>query len=204
MGGGPLFWVGAGFSIDRLTNSPPTIGSQVTARFKSSSSSDDRVLHGCLGQDTPPDWGNGSVALNKQNQSAHRRDGHIKQWGRRSGGMDLSKIGRPQEFFIAFDVANYHPTPGQETPYRAGWQRAADQIEAKADRKFGRRRGLRVLGSGILALSLGIGVAYGTGLLTGGRLSLLVVTPIGAGVVGIVTGIVMMITGENDEARPDA
>jgi hypothetical protein len=98
----------------------------------------------------------------------------------------------------------YHPTPRQETPYRAGWQRAADQIEAKADRKFGRRRGIRVLASGILALSLGIGVAYGTDLLTGGHVSLIVVTPIGAGVVGIVTGIVMTITGENDEARPDS
>lgn len=56
----------------------------------------------------------------------------------------------------------YRPHPGQETAYRAGWQRAADKVAAKADRKFGRRRGIKVFGSGVTLLLLGLGVAYGT------------------------------------------
>src|SRR4051812_17101277 len=49
---------------------------------------------------------------------------------------------------------SYHPALGNETAYRAGWQAAADKFDAKADRKFGRRRGLRVLGSGFALLSV--------------------------------------------------
>jgi hypothetical protein len=98
----------------------------------------------------------------------------------------------------------YRPSPGQETAYRAGWQGAADKLTAKADRKFGRRRGIRVLWSGVILILVGLGVAYGTEGITSGRFTLIWGTPLGLGVVNIVLGIVMLLTGENDEARPDA
>jgi len=85
---------------------------------------------------------------------------------------------------------------------RAGWQAATDKLEAKADRKFGRRRGLRVLESGVVLLSLGLGIAYGTTSATNNHVTVLVYTPIGLGALNIVVGIVMIITGNNDEARP--
>ena len=43
-------------------------------------------------------------------------------------------------------MQRYRPTAGQETAYRAGWQMAANKRAAKADRKFGRRRGLILWG----------------------------------------------------------
>jgi hypothetical protein len=99
---------------------------------------------------------------------------------------------------------SYHPTIGNETAYRAGWQAAAGKLDAKADRKFGRRRGLRVLGAGVVTLFVGLGIAYVTASATNGRVTLLAFAPIGLGALNIVLGIVMLITGSNDEARPDA
>lgn len=98
----------------------------------------------------------------------------------------------------------YRPRVGQETAYRAGWQGAADKLTAKADRKFGRRRGIKVFGSGVTLLLLGLGVAYGTEGITNGKFTLLWVTPLGLGAVNIVLGIVMFLTGDGDEARPGA
>jgi hypothetical protein len=97
---------------------------------------------------------------------------------------------------------NYHPQGGKETEYRAGWQAASEKVEAKADRKFGRRRGLIVLGSGIALLLVGLAIAYGTLNATKGHVVLIAYTPIGLGVMNIVIGIVMIMTGYNDEARP--
>jgi hypothetical protein len=97
---------------------------------------------------------------------------------------------------------SYRPSPGNETAYRAGWQAAFDTLEAKEDRKFGRRRGLRVLGSGVVLLIIGLGIGYGSLTATNGRVAVLVYGPIGLGILNIVIGIAMMITGENDEARP--
>jgi hypothetical protein len=102
---------------------------------------------------------------------------------------------------VAIRPGAYHPTAGSETAYRAGWQKSADKLEAKADRKFGRRRGLRVLGSGIVLLSLGLFIAFGTGSAT--PVTVIVLTPLGIGAVNTVLGIFMLITGENDEARPE-
>jgi hypothetical protein len=51
-----------------------------------------------------------------------------------------------------------------------------------------------------LAIGLGIGYATLTG--TNGRVAVLVYVPIGLGALNTVIGIVMMIIGENDEARP--
>jgi len=102
----------------------------------------------------------------------------------------------------AIGPGNYHPTPGYETAYRAGWQAAANRIEAIADRKFGRRRGLEVLGSGVASLLIGIGIAVLVNSGTGGHVTLIVVAPLGMGVIGIVVGLAMIFTGENDEARP--
>jgi len=95
----------------------------------------------------------------------------------------------------------YHPAVGSETAYRAGWQKAADKLEAKVDRKFGRRRGLRVLGSGVVLLLIGLAVAFGTRSVS--HVTVLVVAPLGLGAVNIVLGIVMLITGTTDEARPE-
>jgi hypothetical protein len=95
----------------------------------------------------------------------------------------------------------YNPTVGSETAYRAGWQNAADKLDAKADRKFGRRRGLEVLGSGIVLLSAGLVVAFVSGSVS--RITVLEVAPLGLGVVNIVVGIAMLITGTTDEARPE-
>jgi len=101
----------------------------------------------------------------------------------------------------AIRAETYHPTVGSETAYRAGWENAAHKLEAKADRKFGRRRGLRVLGSGVVLLLIGLAIAFGTGSLT--HVTVLVGVPLGLGAVNIVLGIVMLITGATDEARPD-
>ena len=98
----------------------------------------------------------------------------------------------------------YRPHPGQETAYRAGWQGAANKLTAKADRKFGRRRGIVVFVSGVAALLLGLGVAFVTQDMTNGKFTLLWVTPLGLGAVNIVLGIVMFLTGDSDLARPDA
>jgi hypothetical protein len=102
----------------------------------------------------------------------------------------------------AIRAGTYFPSPGNETAYRAGWQASMDNLEAKADRKFGRRRGLRVLGSGVILLSLGLGIAYGASSATSDHFTLLEYTPIGLGALNVVVGIVMIITGNNDEARP--
>lgn len=97
---------------------------------------------------------------------------------------------------------SYHPTVGNETAYRAGWQAAADKLDAKADRKFGRRRGLRVLGAGVATLLIGVGIAYASKSASNGHITLIVYAPIGLGAVNIFIGLVMIITGSNDEARP--
>ena len=97
---------------------------------------------------------------------------------------------------------SYRPSPGNETAYRAGWQAAVNKLEAKADRKFGRRRGLRVFGSGVVLFLLGIGFYFGTGGASGGHVRVIVVSPIAVGALNMVIGVVMMLTGENDEARP--
>ncbi len=100
----------------------------------------------------------------------------------------------------AIQPEKYRPVPGHENAYRAGWQKAADGLEATADRKFGRRRGLRVMLSGVGLLLFGLAVAAVTGSIT--RITLVMVVPLGLGVVNIIIGGVMMITGNNDEARP--
>ncbi len=73
-------------------------------------------------------------------------------------------------------------------------------LPPKADRKFGRRRGFRVLGSGVVLLSIGLAVAFATGT---SHVTVLLLTPLGLGVLNIVLGVVMLITGTNDEARPE-
>lgn len=102
----------------------------------------------------------------------------------------------------AIAASQYHPPAGYETAYRAGWQQAADRILGRASRKIGRKRGLKVLGSGILLLLLGGGIMLGTGALTGGRISLLWLTPFGLGAINVVIGIVMFLTGDSDEPKP--
>jgi hypothetical protein len=112
--------------------------------------------------------------------------------------QQTGKTGSP-----AIQPERYRPTAGNQTAYRAGWQAATDKFNAKADRKFGRRRGLRVLGSGIALLSIGGAIAFATQAATKGHLTLLVITPLGLGVLNVVLGMVMILTGSNDEARPE-
>jgi hypothetical protein len=57
------------------------------------------------------------------------------------------------------------------------------------------------LGSGVVLLLIGLAIAFGTGSLT--HVTVLVGVPLGLGAVNIVLGIVMLITGATDEARPD-
>ena len=101
---------------------------------------------------------------------------------------------------------NYRPVRGYETAYRAGWQAASSKLEARADRKFGRRRGVRVLGSGVAALFLTVGFAWMTGRTLNNHVMEWLLEhlylPIGLGAVNVVLGIVMILTGANDEARP--
>jgi hypothetical protein len=52
------------------------------------------------------------------------------------------------------EIGEYRPIPGHETAYRAGWQRASAKLRAKAERKGGRRRGLKVIGSGAFSRRL--------------------------------------------------
>lgn len=57
-----------------------------------------------------------------------------------------------------------------------------------------------MLGSGVVFLSIGLALAVGTASV--GHITVLVVTPLGLGVVNIVIGVVMLITG-TDEAKPE-
>lgn len=93
----------------------------------------------------------------------------------------------------------YRPTAENENAYRAGWQNASDKLEAAADRKFGRKRGLRVLLSGVGLLALGTAVALVSG--SAANVTVWYVTPLGLGAVNIIIGIAMIVTGTNDEAR---
>jgi hypothetical protein len=77
----------------------------------------------------------------------------------------------------------------------------ADKLDAKANRKLGRRRGLPVLGSGLLSLSIGLAGTFATSYLS--HTVWLVVAPLGLGVVNTVLGTAMLITGATDEARPE-
>jgi Ca2+/Na+ antiporter len=64
--------------------------------------------------------------------------------------------------------------------------------------------GLRVLGSGVVSLLIGIGIAAAANTVTRGHVTLIVLAPIGLGVVGIVIGFMMILTGETDDARADS
>ncbi len=98
----------------------------------------------------------------------------------------------------------YRPVPRCETAYRAGWQCAADELSARADRKFGRRRGAIVLGSGVAAIGAGLVLAYVTNWLSGGSFMFIWETLFGAGAVSVAIGLGMLVTGSGDEVRPDA
>jgi hypothetical protein len=119
-------------------------------------------------------------------------------------GYQACKEQARQTGSTAIRAGSYHPNPGHVTAYRAGWQAAAIKLEGIGDRKFGRRRGLRVLGSGVVSLLIGIGIAAAVNTVTGGHVTLIVLAPIGLGVVGIVIGFMMILTGEPDDARPDS
>ena len=97
---------------------------------------------------------------------------------------------------------SYKPIKGNETAYRAGWQQAANKLNAKADRKFGRRRGVHVMGGGLVAVAVGAVIALLTYKTLG--VQVIFVAPIGLGLLSVVIGLVMIITGTTDEARPDA
>jgi hypothetical protein len=95
-------------------------------------------------------------------------------------------------------LEEYQPTAGRETAYRAGWKRACDKIEGKAERKRGRRRGLQLIGSGVVLTSAGVGVFLAVGDNVGLGVKLYV-TLLGFGILNIVIGIVAVITGASDE-----
>jgi hypothetical protein len=96
-------------------------------------------------------------------------------------------------------LEEYQPTVGRETPYRAGWRHACDKIEGKAERKRGRRRGLQLIGSGVVAESIGLVILFGSPIVTGGHVRVWCGTFLAGGIVSIVIGIVAVITGASDE-----
>jgi rhomboid protease GluP len=98
--------------------------------------------------------------------------------------------------FGSTEVVDYHPPAGRETAYRAGWQKAADKIEGKQERKRGRRRGLELLVAGALFTAFG-GFLLATAGIMGRTLVFLAI-----GVINLALGIVSVITG-NSDACPD-
>jgi rhomboid protease GluP len=103
----------------------------------------------------------------------------------------------------SFELGEYRPVPGHETAYRAGFQHATDKIEAKDDRKRGRRRGLQLLGSGaVLTLVGGPLAANAWG--TNNWLSYMAwpYVILGAGIVSLVMGMVSLLTGVSDAVPP--
>jgi rhomboid protease GluP len=95
------------------------------------------------------------------------------------------------------DLGDYRPSPDHETAYRAGWQHAADKLEAKDDRKRGRRRGLQLLAVGALFTTLG-GAALATSPMAAWNLLLL-----GGGLVNLALGSFALVTGKSDACPPD-
>lgn len=111
----------------------------------------------------------------------------------------------------------YAPSKGREDAYRAGWHQAAERFEAKADRKFGRKRGIKVLAGGAASLAVaGLALyAYSSApsgdslslpthslhAVLSGRVTVWVLIIGGFGVLNIVIGLIMIITGSSDEAR---
>ena len=101
--------------------------------------------------------------------------------------------------FHTVGLEEYRPTPGRETAYRAGWKHACDRIEGKAERKRGRRRGIQLIGSGVILESIGLGILYASPVVTGGRVQIWYGSFLAFGVINIVIGIVAVITGASDE-----
>src|SRR3954452_7042600 len=96
------------------------------------------------------------------------------------------------------DLGDYRPMPDHENAYRAGWQHAANELEAKDDRKRGRRRGLQLAGSGALLTLIGGSV------LAGGTMAAWNLLVVGAGLLNLALGLFALITGTSDglSARP--
>jgi hypothetical protein len=96
-------------------------------------------------------------------------------------------------------LEDYRPTAGRETAYRAGWKHACDKIEGKAERKRGRRRGLQLIGSGVVVESIGLVILFGSPIVTGGHVQVWYGSFLAGGIISIVIGIVAVITGASDE-----
>jgi hypothetical protein len=95
------------------------------------------------------------------------------------------------------EIAEYRPVPGHETEYRAGWQCAVSELEGKADRKRGRKRGLKLIAIGLLLTAIGAPwsyFAFNEGF--GFRSPYMV---LGGGLLCLAMGIVSVITGNSDE-----
>jgi membrane associated rhomboid family serine protease len=101
------------------------------------------------------------------------------------------------------EIGEYRPVPGHETAYRAGWQHAADKIEAKDDRKRGRRRGLQLLGSGAVLTLVG-GPLSANAWGSHGLLSYMAwpYVMLGAGILNLVLGVAALLTGVSDAVPP--
>lgn len=101
------------------------------------------------------------------------------------------------------EIGEYRPVPGRETAYRAGWQSAADKVEAKSERKRGRRRGLQLLGAGAVLTLVGGPMAAGAwgsrGWLSYTAWPYVV---LGAGIVNLVLGFAALLTGHSDAVPP--
>jgi len=89
------------------------------------------------------------------------------------------------------ELGEYRPVSGHETAYRVGWQHAADKVRGKQERKRGRRRGLTVFGLGVALTGAGV-----VALLS---FRVIVLSLLGPGVVSMVCGLVMLLSGVSDE-----
>ena len=94
------------------------------------------------------------------------------------------------------EIGVYRPVKGHETAYRAGWRFAAEKLEGKAERSRGRRRGLVLLGSGVLLLAIGGAIMAVSSTV---HITVLHIGILGLGALNVLLGLTGLITGRSDE-----
>jgi hypothetical protein len=96
------------------------------------------------------------------------------------------------------ELIEYRPVAGRETAFRAGWRHATDELEAKDERRRGRKRGLVLLGSGVVSTFVG-GMALYFSDKIHVHLPHQVEVLLGLGIINTVLGLHCLITGDSDQ-----
>lgn len=98
------------------------------------------------------------------------------------------------------ELGEYHPVPGHETAYRAGWQHAVDRVEGREERKRGRRHGLKLFASGAVLTLVGTPLAVSAWNSHSWISNMWWPYAIlAAGIISLVFGLVGLLTGVSDE-----